>query len=87
MYFTLPYNGKPDSPDNEYSITGTDEYTKYLVNNLMRCNKLTGRNISLDCYFASITLVQWCLEKKISIVGTMRTDRKRIPKGMKELSD
>ena len=53
----------------------------------MRCNRLTGRNISLDRYFTSITLAQWCLEKKISIVGTMRTDRKGIPKGIKELRD
>ena len=83
---TLPNNGKPDSPDKKY-ITGTDEYTKYLVNNFLRCNKLKGRNISLDHYFTSIKLAQWCLEKKIFIVGTMGTDRKGIPKEMKQLRD
>ena len=57
-YFTLPYNCKPDSPDNEYYVTGSDEYTKYLVNNFVRYNKLTERNISLDSYFTSITLAQ-----------------------------
>ena len=86
-YFTLSYNGKPDSPDNEYYVTGTDEYLKYLVNNFLSNNKLTGRNISLGRYFTSVTLAQWCLEKKISIVGTVRTDRKGIPKEMKELRD
>ena len=86
-YFTLSYNGKPDSPDNEYCVTGTDEYLKYLVNNFLSNNKLTGRNISLGHYFTSVTLAQWCLEKKISIVGTVRTDRKGIPKEMKELRD
>ena len=86
-YFTLSYNGKPDSPDNEYYVTGTDEYLKYLVNNFLSNNKFTGRNISLGRYFTSVTLAQWCLEKKISIVGTMRTDRKGIPKEMKELRD
>ena len=86
-YYTLPYNGKPDSPDNEFYVTGTDEYTKYLVTNFLRYNKLSGRNISLDRYFTSVTLAQWCLEKKISIVGTMRTDRKGIPKEMKNVND
>ena len=32
-YFTLPYNDKPDSSDNEYYVPGTDEYMKYLKNN------------------------------------------------------
>ena len=75
---------KPDSNDNKYYATGTHEYTKYLVNNFLSYNKLTGRNKSFDRYFTSITLAQWCLEKKISIVGKMRTDRKGIPKEMKE---
>ena len=86
-YFTVPHNGKPDSPDNEYYVTGTDEYTKYLVNNFLRYNKLKGRNISLDRHFTSITLAQWCLEKRISTVRTMRTDRKEMPKKMKESRD
>ena len=29
-YFTLPYAGKPDNPD-QYYVTGMDNYTKYLV--------------------------------------------------------
>ena len=41
-YFTLPYNSKADSRDNEYYVTGSDEYTKYLVNYFLRHNKLTG---------------------------------------------
>ena len=53
----------------------------------MRYNKLKGRNISLDRHFTSITLAQWCLEKRISIVRTMRTDRKEMPKKMKESRD
>ena len=81
--FTLRYNDKHDSPDNEYNVRGTDEYTKYLVKKFRRY-KLTGRNISFDRYFTSITLAQWCLEKKILIVETLRTDRKGIPKKMME---
>ena len=86
-YLTLPYSGKPDSSDNEYYVTGIDEYTKYLVNSFLRYNKLTGRNIWLDRCFTSIMLAHWCMEKKLSIVGTMRTNRRGIPKEMKELRD
>ena len=60
-YLTLPYSGKPDSSDNEYYVTGTDEYTKYLVNSFLRYNKLTGRNIWLDRCFTSIILAHWCM--------------------------
>lgn len=74
IYFTLLYNGKPD------------EYTKYQINNLLRYNGHTGRTIFLDRYFTSITLIQLCLEKRISIVGTMQTDRKGIPQKVKDLN-
>ena len=60
-YFTLRYNDKSDSPDNEYYIRGADEYTKYLVNKFMRYNKLKGRNISLDRYYVNPVV----LRKKI----------------------
>ena len=86
-YYTLPYNGKPDRPDNEYYVTGTDEYTKYLVTKFLVHNKIAGRNISLDRYFTSVTLAKWCLEKRISIVGTMKIGRMGIPKEMIALTD
>ena len=53
----------------------------------MKYNKIAGRNISLDQYFTNVTLAKWCLEKRVSIAGTMRTDRKGIPKDMKELGN
>ena len=86
-YSTLPYNGKPNRPENKFYLTGTDKYTKYLVNNFLRYNKIAGRNISLDRYFTSVTLEKWRLEKRVSIIGTMRTDREEISKEMKELEN
>ena len=89
-YFTLPYAGKPDSmnsnPANKYYITGTDEYSKYLITNLSRLNSIQGRNISLDRYFTSVTLARWCLEKKITLVGTMHHDRKGMPAELKPVA-
>ena len=68
-------------------MTETNKYTKYLVKNLFRCNKIAGRNVPLNWYFASATLAKWCLEKRVSIVGTMKTDRKKIPKEMKKFGN
>ena len=41
----------------------------------------------MDRYFTSITLAQWALDKKFTIVATMRHDRKGILKEMKSLND
>ena len=86
-YWTLPYAGKPDTLGSEYYVTGTDEYTKYLVDKFSLYGSLEGRNISLDRYFTSVSIAEWCLAEKISIVGTMRLDRKGIAPEMKSLED
>ena len=87
-YSTLPYAGKPEvTGANDYYVTGCDGYTKWLVNNFQIYGTLQGRNISLDRYFTSVTLAEWCLERNITIVGTIKSDRKGIPKEMKEVAD
>ena len=85
-YVSLPYAGKPTGTPDKYYVTGTDKYTEYLVNNAielggMDCVK--GRNISLDRYFTSMSIAEWCLKKNITITGTLKSDRKGIPKEMK----
>ena len=42
-------------------------------------------NISTDRYFTSVS--SWALEKNITIVGTIKHDRKGIPKELKPVSD
>ena len=86
-YWTLPYAGKPDVLGSEFYVTGTDEYTKYLVEKFSNHGSLVGRNISLDRYFTSISIAEWCLSKKITIVGTMRHDRKGIAQEIKSLDE
>ena len=47
-HYTLPYTGKLDIIDveaNKYYVTGTDNYTKYLVNSFCKFNKIKGCNI------------------------------------------
>ena len=73
-YFSLPYTGKPEFVGGngaKFYITGTDEYTKYLVNGLSHYISIQGCNISMDCYFTSVFLAEWALQKKFTIVDTM----------------
>ena len=81
----MPYAGKPQeiTDDSEY-VTGTDNYTKYLVEGLEQHVNLQGRNISMDRYFTSMTISEYLFDKGMTVVGTMRSDRAGIPKEMKE---
>ena len=86
LYFTLPYAGKPEEiTDESVYVTGTDNYTKYLVKGLEKQTNIQGRNISMDRYFTSMTIAEYHLKKTITLVGTMRTDRIGIPAEMKEV--
>ena len=89
-YFSLPYAGKPEvlkkeNPAKSYYVTGTDEYTKYLVNGFSTVANMSGCNISMDRHFTSVPLAQWCLERNITIVGTMWLNRKGIPAEIKKM--
>ena len=52
----------------EYYITGTDNYTNYLMENGIRVgwvNVLCGCNISLDRFLTSVGIADWLLERNI----------------------
>ena len=87
-YSPLPYAGKPEviGANNNY-VTDCDEYTKWLVNNFQIYGTLQGRKISLDRYFTSVILAEWCFERNITIIGTLKSDRIGIPKEMKGVAD
>ena len=84
-YYTLQYAGKPDemTDDSEY-VTGTDNYTDYLVEGLEQHVNLQVRNISMDRYFTSKKISEYLLDKGMTLVGTMRSVRAGIPKEIKE---
>lgn len=86
-YNTLPYAGKPHNitPQSEY-VTGTDNYTKYLVKGLERQVNIKGRNLSIDRYFTSVTIAEWLLNRGLTVVGTLRHDRRGIPEGIKKVT-
>ena len=87
-----PYHiaGKPEVAEGnatKYYVTGIDAYTQYLVNEISNYSSIQGCNISLDRYFTSVYLAEWALEKKFTNVGSMRHDRKGIPKELKSVND
>ena len=55
-YFILPYAGKRDTEGSEFYVTSTDEYSVYLVDKLFSHVNITGRNVSMDRYFTSVTI-------------------------------
>ena len=86
----MAYAGKPEVVGGngaKFYIPGTDEYTKYLVNRLSHYTSIQGCNISMDRYFTSIFLAEWASQRKFTIVGTMRHDRKDIPKEVKVIGN
>ena len=87
-YNTLPYAGKPNTitPYSEY-VTGTDNYTKYLVKGLERRVDIRGRNLSIDRFFTSVTIAEWLLDRGLTVVGNLRTDRKGIPEAVKKVDN
>ena len=55
-YFSLAYTGKPEIVGGngaKFYISGTDEYTKYLVNGHSGYTSIQRCNISMDRYFTS----------------------------------
>ena len=73
-YFSLVYAGKPENTDGlaaKYYVTGTSEYTKYLVNQFSFYKPIEECNISMDCYYISVFLAPCALENKFTIFGTM----------------
>ena len=88
--YSLPYAGKPEdfSGDaSKYYISGTNECTKYLVNEVTGYNSIQGCNISMYRYFTSVTLAEWALDHNFTIVGTMRQDWKGISKELKVMKN
>lgn len=52
-YYILPFARKPkviNGKGVKYYITGTDEYTKYLANELSNYNNIQGCNVFMDRY-------------------------------------
>ena len=86
-YKAVPYSGKPENGDGPYYIENTEQYVKYLVNETEKDISLHGRNISTDRLYTSIPLANWLLDRHITTVGTLNTNRIGIPDELKNTKD
>ena len=75
-YNSLVYAGKPEQGDGPFYIEGIETYIKTLVEKTGSKLPLQGGNISMDRLYTSIPIANRLLEKHITIVGTLMTNRR-----------
>ena len=86
-YKAAPYSCKPKDGNDPYYIDHTENYVKYLVEEFEKDAFLLGRNISTDRLSTSISLANWLLERGITTVGTLNTNRIGQPDEIKQTKD
>ena len=79
-YESHVYCGKPEDPESsDHYVQGTINYIKFLVNKLSSHHSIQGRNITMDRLYTSFVIADWLYERKITVVGTMESNRVGIP--------
>lgn len=69
------YVGK--QPEGQFAVENTG---KAVVERLIEPIVNTGRNVTMDNWFTSLPLCQSLLEKKLTVVGTIKKNKREIPK-------
>ena len=70
-----------------FYVRGTEEVVKTQVLHLEKRVDLSGRNISYDRLYTSISLAKWLPERGITCIGTIQANRKGIPPEIKNVSN
>ena len=84
IYYSVPYTGKP--------VEVTESHIKDRLTLVKRIAEgyeqhgysLKGTSISMDGYYTSIPLAEWLYDKNITCIGTCNSNRKGLPKEIKE---
>jgi len=87
LHRTVVYSGKPEGEPNQFYIKGTNNYVKKLVTDTKRVVPLQGRNISMDRLYTGLPISKWLLENKITMIGTLMSNRVGIPPEIKSVKD
>jgi hypothetical protein len=78
------FAGKPQEEGGEWYLNTTEGITLRLLEKYGWV-KLKGANLSTDNLYTSVSLAEKLLEKKMTLVGTLRSNRKGITKEMKNM--
>ena len=82
--YTVPYTWKPVEV-TESHINDTLILVKQIVEDYEQHGySLKGTNISMDRYYTSIPQAEWLHDKNITYIGTLNSNRKGLPKEIKE---
>ena len=80
----MPYTGKLVEA-TESHIKDTLTFVKRIAEGYEQHGySLKGTNISMDCCYKSIPPAEWLYEKNITFIGTLNSNRKGLPKEIKE---
>ena len=82
---SLHRHGETQNGDGPYYIDKTENYVKYLVNEVEKHQSLKGRYICTDRLYTSIFLANWHLSRDITTIRTLNTNRDGIPKELKDV--
>ena len=83
----LVYAGKSTKEPNEFYVKGTINYIKKLITNLEKHQNLLGRNISMDRLYTRFEVADWLLDRNITMIGTIMSNRVGIPPKIKSVKD
>ena len=81
------FAGKPVLEGGDYYLKSTEDITLRLIDKVRKKQDLYGRNITMDNLYTSIPLCRKMLDRKMTLVGTMRHNRVGIPKEVKSFGD
>ena len=73
--------------ENNHYAQGTINYIKYLFEKLSAHHSLQARNITMDRLYSSFEIAEWLHERKVTMVGTMQSNRVGIPASIKDTKD
>jgi len=76
---SLPYLGKEESRPSNVTLS------EYVVCELVKPYKKLGYNITCDNYFTSLSLASALEEQKITMVGTIRKNRRELPEKLPQM--
>lgn len=81
------FAGKPKEEGGLFYFKTTEEITLRLVDKVRQRQDLRGRNLTTDNLYTSIPLAKKLLDRKMTLVGTMRHNRIGLPKEVKTLDN